>query len=45
MQPDFSKIKAVAFDLDSTILNDDKVLSERTRHTLTKIHEKVIALI
>ncbi|MCD7921951.1 MAG: HAD-IIB family hydrolase [Clostridiales bacterium] len=45
MQSDFSKIKAVAFDLDSTILNDDKVLSERTRHTLTKIYEKGIALI
>lgn len=45
MSSDFSKIKAVAFDLDSTILNDDKILSGRTQSTLTRIQEKGIALI
>lgn len=42
---DFSKIKCIAFDLDDTMLNSDKTLSDRTTAALTAALEKGIAVI
>ena len=45
MQTDFSKIKCIAFDLDDTVLNENKELSDRTRAALSKAAEAGIALV
>lgn len=45
MNTDFSKIKCIAFDLDDTILNSNKTLSERTQTALTEASKKGIALV
>ena len=45
MQTDFSKIKCIAFDLDDTILDTGKCLSDRTREALTQAVEKGLVII
>lgn len=39
------KIKLIAFDLDGTLLNSKKEISERTRHCLKKVHENDIFVV
>ncbi|MCD7981662.1 MAG: HAD-IIB family hydrolase [Clostridiales bacterium] len=45
MQVDFSKIRCIAFDLDDTILNAGRELSERTADVLRRAAESGIALV
>lgn len=45
MQTDFSKIKCIAFDLDDTILNNQKDLSKQTIAVLKKAKEAGIAIV
>ena len=45
MQTDLSNIRCIAFDLDDTILNENKELSERTKAVLARAAEAGIALI
>ena len=45
MQTDLSNIRCIAFDLDDTILNENKALSERTKAVLARAAEAGIALV
>lgn len=45
MQTDLSNIRCIAFDLDDTILNENKELSERTKAVLARAAKAGIALI
>lgn len=45
MQTDFSRIKCIAFDLDDTILNEHKELSDRTKSALSRAAEAGITLV
>lgn len=45
MQSEFSNIKAIAFDLDFTMLNSEMKLSARSEQALAEVRDKGIALI
>ncbi len=45
MSSDFSKVKCIAFDIDGTILNTARGLSEATRETLVQIAQKGYGLL
>lgn len=45
MQTDFSKIKCIALDLDYTMLNSDKILTDRTKSALAAAIDTGIAVI
>lgn len=45
MQTDFSNIKCIAFDLDDTLLANDKTISARTLTALSAVTQKGIAVI
>lgn len=45
MQVDFSKIRCIAFDLDDTMLNSGRELSDRTAEVLRRAVERGIALV